>query len=91
MKIYLSVAEMSAQEQLQRVNVFSLTLRFYENQFSDVITALQSALMQLNRKIKLMINEEKILICIYTTAFIKNMSQQQVNSDFLFQNVNQFC
>lgn len=83
MKIYLLIAELSAWKWFWKINIFFLTLRSHDSQFSNVVAVLWSALTQLNREIKLTINEKKKLICAFMMTFIENMSQQQINSEFL--------
>ncbi len=60
------------------INVFSLILESYDVEFLNVIVTLQF-LEDLNKKLRMNIQEEQMLVCAYILTFIENMSQQNVN------------
>ena len=80
MKIYAILTEMMIRERIRRVNVFSLTLESHDVEFLDVIDALQF-LEDLDKRLRMNIQEEQMLVCAYILTFIEDMSQQNANFD----------
>lgn len=74
-------------ERNRRVNVFVLILRSHDLKFEDVINAIISNLKALNRDMKMSINEENTMICVFIYVFLDDISQQLNNKDLLRQNV----
>ncbi len=80
MKIYAILTEMMIRERIRWVNVFSLTLESHDVKFLNVIDALQF-LEDLDKRLRMNIQEEQMLVCAYIFTFIENMSQQNANFD----------
>ena len=47
--------------------------------------------ISLKKDIKLMINEQKTFVCVFTLIYIDNMSQQEKNSKFKSQRATLKC
>ena len=90
MRIYVIVAALTFKERARRVNVFSLTFESHDSNFVDVIDALKS-LISLNEDTKVLIHEQKTLMCVFILTYIEDMSQQQENSEFKSQRATFDC
>lgn len=69
---------------------FLIILESHESNFSDVIKALKY-FVSLNENMKLIINEQKIFVCVFLLTYIDNISQQQKNSEFKNQRTTLKC
>ena len=90
MNMYVIVTALIFKKRTRRANVFSLIFEFHESNFSDVIEALKF-FISLNEDMKLMINEQKTFVCVFTLTYIDDMSQQQKNSEFKNQRATLKC
>ena len=75
MHIYITIIELIWRERKRRVNILSLILNLYINDFIDIIKILKLNLIILNRGVKININKIKIFIYIYIyiITFIKDI------------------
>ena len=90
--MYLIFVNFSFKERIRRFNVFSLIFESHESNFSDVIVAMQSILMNLKAEKTLKFDDEKqIFLCAFTLCFLDDMSQQNENFEFLNQRINFEC
>ena len=69
---------------------FFLIFEFHENNLNDVLNIL-SFLHNLNQKFVIFDLLQSIRICIFSLITTENMSQQQINAKFKFQNANLNC
>lgn len=90
MKFYVNIISFNFRKRTRRINVLFLILNSHDNNFNDVVHALQK-FYQLNADKIIQINEIFILICVFIMTFLNDMSQQQKNFEFLFQKINFEC
>ena len=90
MNMYVIVTALIFKERARRTNVFSFIFESHENNFSNVREALKS-FISLDENMKLMINEQKTFVCVFTLTYIDDMSQQQKNSEFKSQRATLKC
>ena len=64
------------------VNVFTLTLNFYNVNFDEMIKFFDKHLRQLNCKMNLIINAKFHIMCAFIIVFLNDMLQQTNNEDF---------
>ena len=91
MNVYVTSISMNVKKKNQRANVFFITLKFYDSEFSHIVDALFSSLIAFDRKIFIIIKNFKILLCVFTFTFTKDLSQQFDNKRLLKTNVNYEC
>ena len=88
---YLISACLSYEERRKIVNVFTLTPRPHKANIKTIIEVFNKAIRQLNKDIKMIINEEPEQVCAFNMAFLDDMSQQANNKGFLRHNANRGC
>ena len=88
---YLISACLSYEERRKIVNVFTLTLGPHGANIKTVIEVFDKAIRQLNKDMKMIINEESKQVCAFSMIFLGDMSQQTNNEGFLRHNVNRGC
>ena len=91
MNVYVISTSMNVKKRNRKTNVFFIILKFYDSEFLHVVDALSSSLIAFNEKIFIIIENFRILLCVFTLAFIKNLSQQFDNKRLLKTNVNYKC
>ena len=62
-------------ERRKMINVFTLTLKFHEIQLKDVVEVFRKFLKKLNTELKMNINDQDHIVCVFVMTFLKNMSQ----------------
>lgn len=72
-KVYLIIITFSFRERARRFNVLSLTLKLHKSNFDNIVASLQS-MYDLNNDLYLNIKGIKIFVCIFTLAYLKNIS-----------------
>ena len=80
MKMYVIVIVFIFKKRNRKINVFFLILELHDSNFSDVIKVL-IYLMFLNQNELLIINNEKIFVCVFILIYFDDMSQQQKNAE----------
>lgn len=86
--IYFILVLLSTRERDRRSNVFPLILGLYSSNFADVVEAIK-LLTILNRGVEVYIlGIGKILLVVFTLAFLSNIPQQQKNSSIKTQRAN---
>ena len=91
MGMYFIPAALSFQERARRANVFPLTLGPHGSNFADVIGAMRARLAALDRGLEVRIEEETVLLCASTLAYLGDMPQQQKNSSMKTQRASLGC
>ena len=51
------------------INAFILTLRFYKIQLKDVVEAFRKLLKKLNIELKMNINDQDYIVCVFVLHF----------------------
>ena len=64
-------------------NVLTLILNSHETKTKDVVNAMTKNFTNLNKKIKIEVDERLIIVCVFTIIFIENTFQQTNNNNFL--------
>lgn len=89
---YLILACLLYKKRRKVVNVFTLTLEFYETNLKTIVKVFFKSIKQLNRDIKdMQINRKSTSIYVFTIELIEDMSQQVDNSGFARHNVTIRC
>ena len=88
---YFILAYLFYFEQKKIINVFILTLKFYEIQLKDVVKVFRKLLKKLNIKLKININDQNHIVCAFVMTFLKDMSQQADNDEFFQYNAKKSC
>ena len=63
-------------------NAFTLILNSHEIKMKNVINVIIKNFQNLNREMKIKVNERMIMICVFIMMIIKNIFQQTNNDDF---------
>ena len=90
MNMYLIIAAFSFRERARKTNVLSFTLKFHDNNFSDVVDSLL-IMLKLNADVILFIKSKPTYVCVFIFVYVKDMLQQQKNFEFKSQNANYEC
>lgn len=73
--------ELSAAEQKKWSNIFTLTFSSHDINFNDVVEALSLRLLHFNQEVKVTIDEKSVQIVTFCISFLKDMSQQNDNTE----------
>ena len=92
MNMYLNFAAFFYRKKIRRINVLSLTLKFHDNNFSNVVAVLQFFMFRFEQNEIVTLNDDQsVFICAFTLIYVSDMSQQQINSEFLKQRIKLSC
>ena len=72
---YLIFIYLNYNERRKLANVFTLTLKSYNAKLNNVMKAFIRFIQNLNREMKLKINDNIKVICTFDITFFKNISQ----------------
>ena len=75
-EIYVIFSKLNLQKRIKKFNVFTLTFDFHDATLLNVIDVMHQFLHNLNKNVRMNIDDQKSMMCAYTFAFIENMSQQ---------------
>ena len=90
MNMYLIIVVFSFRERVRKANVLFLTLKFHDSNFPNVVNSL-SVMLKLNVNVIFIIKGKPTYVCMFTLAYVKDMSQQQKNFEFKSQNADYEC
>jgi len=83
---YLILVALNLKNRNRRTNVFVLTLDSYDFNFSNVVAAVESRLIALDRRINIIIKNKRFFVYVFNLDFIEDMLQQLNNRELLRQN-----
>ena len=73
LEVYLIIVRLNQRERKKRVNVFSLALESYNNDFADIIKVIKFDMIKLNKNVLMEMNNVKHIICVYIITLIDDI------------------